>query len=112
MSNEREPLSNLGLVCKEHAPKAGRFKDSDPSKLLGEMVKLGFPATHPITGKETIEHMWVEVHTVIQPGTYQTGEELIGTLNNDPVLNCEYEIGDEVAFKLEEIEDVYIDFQS
>jgi uncharacterized protein YegJ (DUF2314 family) len=101
--SEREPLFNVGMVCKDHAPKPGRFKDSDPSKLVGEMVKLGFPATHPHTGKETIEHMWVNVHKV-------EGQELIGTLNNDPILDCEYQIGDDVAFKVEEIEDVFIDF--
>jgi uncharacterized protein YegJ (DUF2314 family) len=110
--SEREPLFNVGMVCKDHAPKPGRFKDSDPSKLLGEMVKLGFPAKHPLTGKETKEHMWVKVHTVIQPGTYQTGEELVGTLNNDPVLDTEYQNGDDVAFKVDEIEDVFIDFES
>lgn len=100
-----EPIFNVGLVCKDHAPKPGKFKDNKPADFVGKIVKLGFPATNPLSQKETLEHMWVRVDSLVQPGTYDSGEELVGTLDNDPILDCEYACGDEVAFKVEEIED-------
>lgn len=103
----KEPVFNVGLVCKDHAPKPGKFAASDPTKLIGEMVKLGFPAKNPHTGVDTLEHMWVRVTGLLPKG--MDGVELVGTLNNDPVLICEYQDGDRVAFGVEEIEDVYID---
>jgi uncharacterized protein YegJ (DUF2314 family) len=107
-----EPLFNVGMVCKDHAPKPGRFAGMKPHTFVGKLVKLGFPATNPQTNKETTEHMWVKVTQQLEVGIYSTGEELVGTLENDPFLICEYENGDEVAFKVEEIEDVYTDGDS
>lgn len=101
-----EPLFNVGMVCKDHAPKPGKYAGTEPRAFLGKLVKLGFPATNPQTMTETTEHMWVKVSEVLEPGTYDSGEELVGTLENDPFLICEYENGDEVAFKVEEIEDI------
>lgn len=99
-------MFNVGMVCKEHAPKPGRFADSDPDKFIGEMVKLGFPVKHPRTGVDTLEHMWVKVTGRVEKNM-DADEQLYGTLENDPVLECEYQNGDEIAFNVDEIEDVY-----
>jgi len=99
----REHASNIAAVC-EPCAKArlapGQFKGKDPSSFLGQFVKLGFEATNPKTGEPTTEHMWVLVD-----GLHELG--LQGTLNNDPVLICEYRNGDAVAFSVEEIEATY-----
>jgi hypothetical protein len=97
-----EPLFNVGMVCKDHAPKPGKFAGSEPSIFVGKLIKLGFPAINPRTLNETTEHMWVKVNRLCTEGE----EQLVGTLENDPFLICEYENGDEVAFKVEEIEDI------
>lgn len=95
------------LVCGDHAPKPGRFKDAEPAKLVGEMVKLGFPVKHPLTGVDTLEHMWVKV-TGLVTKDMDADEQLVGILDNDPFLLCEYQAGDEIAFNVDEIEDVYL----
>lgn len=100
----KEPLSNVGMVCgpcAEDRLKPGKFIGQDPATFIGKYVKLGFPAKNPATGADTTEHMWVKVD-----GKYEgeENEELIGTLNNDPILICEYQCGSQVAFKVAEIE--------
>ncbi len=97
-----EPLSNIGVVCPKHASKPGKYAGEDPKKFIGKHVKLGFPATDPRNGRQTTEHMWVKVE-----GLHEMG--LQGTVNNDPILNCEYKDGSGVAFGVEEIEAVYGD---
>jgi len=103
-----EPLYNIGLVCADHAPKAGKYAGQEPKTFLGKMVKLGFKAIHPLTNKESIEHMWVEVTHEIEDGD----ERLGGTLDNDPIFICDFRNGDSLAFNVEEIEDVYEEEQS
>ena len=100
----KEPLSNIGRVCgpcAEERLKPGKFAGQDPATFIGKYVKLGFPVRDPMTGKETTDHMWVAVE-----GRYEGKEDkdLIGTLNNDPILVCEYQCGALVAFKVTEIE--------
>lgn len=102
----REPISNIGRVCgpcAEERLKPGKFAGQDPATFIGRYVKLGFPARFPDTGKDTTEHMWVLVE-----GRYEgkEDEELIGTLNNDPILICAYQSGSLVAFKVVEIEEL------
>jgi hypothetical protein len=102
MSDEaREPLLNVGLVCEKHAPKPGSFTGQDPSTFIGKHVKLGFPALD--RGRQTTEHMWVMV-TELFSGPEP--EQLVGFVNNDPVLECAYKDGDAVAFAVSEIEAV------
>jgi len=94
-----EPLFNVGMVCKDHAPQPGKFAGMNPETFLGKFVKLGFDAINPRSGKETKEHMWVKV-------THMADGFLAGTLENDPILICEYQNGDGVLFQVEEIEDI------
>lgn len=96
--SSRESASNFGFVCKEHAPKPGKYQGQEPSLFVGKLVKLGFPAKRS-NGHETIEHMWVKVEKL-------QDDQLVGTLENDPFLECEYQYGDGVLFQVEEIEDV------
>jgi hypothetical protein len=105
----KESLMNVGLVCDHRAPKPGKYSGQEPHTFVGKYVKLGFPAVHPHSGVSTTEHMWVKVTQQVQPGVYQTGEELVGTLDNDPIYVTECQCGDEVAFKVDEIEEVLED---
>lgn len=92
----KEPKSNYGYVCKDHAPKPGKYKDEKAPSFIGKWVKLGFPATDG-----TIEHMWVKV-------THIDKDEIFGYLDNDPTKTYDpvLEAGTEVAFTIDEIEDV------
>jgi uncharacterized protein YegJ (DUF2314 family) len=98
----RELLSNVGRVCKHHAPVAGKFTGQDPASFLGKYVKLGFPAHRP-DGTDTTEHMWVLVESL---AASNVKAQLTGTLNNDPILETEYACGDLIAFDVSEIEAV------
>ncbi len=67
---------------------------------MGKYVKLGFKATNPVSNKETKEHMWLRVEKV-------DGPLLVGTLDNDPVMETEVKFGDTINFFVSEIEEVY-----
>lgn len=96
----KESPSNVGIVCKDHAPKPNaKFAKEKPLSFVGKYVKIGFRAKLP-TGNETVEHMWVAVKAV-------EGKKLQGILNNDPVLAIDVECGDSVTFDVSEIEAVY-----
>lgn len=95
---------NVRLVCDAHAPRAGRYTGTAPETFLGGMVKLAFKNKHPVSKKETLEHMWVEVIELVDEGVYPNGERLIGRLHSEPVLETEYVAGDELAFSVAEIE--------
>lgn len=98
----KEPLSNIGMVCDEHAPKPGKYLGQDPKTFLGKICKLGFPGIHPISGRESLEHMWVSVDRITEKG------ELQGRLKNDPIFLFDppLEHGDGIGFTVDEIEDV------
>jgi len=96
----------FGMVCGECAPKPGAYTGQQAHTFIDKQVKLGFDNTDP-SGKPKKEHMWVKVLRVAEAGEFPTGEELVGALNNDPVLQCEYQCGDTLAFKVSEIEEVY-----
>jgi hypothetical protein len=98
-------VDNVGLVCPDHAPKAGKYAGLEPSFFLGKLVKLGFDAIHPITRGPSKEHMWVRLTGVV-------GNEITGTLQNTPILEVEYSFGDEVEFVASEVEDVYVESQT
>jgi hypothetical protein len=92
----------LGTGLRAPAPKPGKFRGHDPKEFLGKFVKLCFPVKDPRPGgKVDSEHMWVKVLR-----EYEGDEDLVGELNNDPVFVCEYQCGDQLAFKVEEIEEV------
>lgn len=92
----REPLANIGHVCPKHSPKAGKFKGQDPKSFIGKFVKLGFPSDRGV-----LEHMWVKVDKL-----GENGDELEGTLDNDPVYEVGFVCGDGVGFNVDEIEAV------
>lgn len=103
---DKENLSNILLVPSALASKPGGYEDYDLASLVGSYVKLGFPAKTP-DGKDIKEHMWVKVSKVLDPET-ENNQQLLGTLDNDPVAISEYSLGDDVAFRLEEIEDYLV----
>ena len=78
-------------------PKA---KEVPPRSLIGKYIKRAFPAKHPLTGKDMVEHMWVLV-------TAYKGGRLHGTVNNDPILLCDWQDGSPVEFDPSSIELIY-----
>lgn len=93
--NEPEPIHNIGWVCREHAPKPGKYSGQDPNNFMHKFVKLGFPSP------QGVEHMWVYVERLGTQGT-----DLEGVLSNDPVYDVGYACEDGVGFDVSEIEAV------
>ena len=93
-----EPMSNIGFVCAEHAPKAGGFTDIAPEKFIGIFVKRAFSCPNGM-----IEHMWVKIEEVRTIGDEPV---LIGHLSQDPVY-AELKDGDMCEVRRAEIEDVF-----
>lgn len=89
---------NVRYVCPVHAPKPGKYADSDARDFLGTNVKVGFLAPD---GR--VEHMWVYV---IEAN--QEENSLQGIINNDPVYATQYSHGQYVEVQTWEIEDVII----
>lgn len=95
----KEPISNIGFVCSDHAPKPNeKYFDKPFDWFVGKFCKLGFQTNR----KEAPfnEFMWVYV-------TNHDDEILVGTLNNDPLYVTEYKSGDGIAFDRSEICDVF-----
>ena len=93
-----ESPENIGLVCPNCAPKPNAIYLALPPKwFLGKYVKLGFP-----TEDEKKEHCWVLVDGL----TDKNNQELVGVLDNDPILATEWHCGDRLVFRRDEIEDV------
>lgn len=97
----KSELGNIAMLCDEHSPKPNsELAEKGHEFFIGKFVKLAFKAWAP-SGEETLEHMWVKV------GKYnEESKELEGVLDNDPILDTKYKFGDEIAFRLDEIEDV------
>lgn len=93
--NNSEPLSNIGLVCRSHVPKPGKYSDINPSYFLNKIAKLGFPSP------QGTEYMWVLVKRLGNHGT-----DLEGVLDNNPVYDVGYDYGDGVGFDVSEIVDI------
>lgn len=97
----KEPISNVGFLCSEHASKPGGFTDKSLDFFVGKFAKLLFVIPESKDKRRlNFERMWVEVLRV-------EGDELIGRLDNDPMYVTEYEFNDLLAFKIQEIAEVY-----
>ncbi len=92
-----EHPANIGFRCKKHQKKPDPQYAKKPIKwFLGKHCQLSFPCP----GKRK-ELMWV----LVTGPSQAKGEELRGTLNNDPVY-AEIRCGDEVEFSRKEILEV------
>lgn len=88
----KESASNIAMMCSEHSPKPDpRWAEKPLEFFVGKFVKTGFLVIHPISNKETLEHMWVEV-----TGVDAETKRLVGALNNEPVYATELILGDTV----------------
>jgi uncharacterized protein YegJ (DUF2314 family) len=97
MNRLKEPLSNIVLVCDQHAPKPDpRYRTMPLHALVGKYCKLAFH------DQGRIEHMWVRCTAL----GHMTDFQLKGTLDNDPVVITSVEYGDQVLFNRSEIEDL------
>ena len=90
-----ESPNNWGFVCPKHRPKHDPIWDGMPlADFMDRFCKLAFPC--PNGDKE---YMWVKV-----TGLAETeGEELGGTLNNDPIKATDFQNGDRIEFSRSEI---------
>lgn len=91
---DKEPLSNMGLICKNCSPEPGRYKGQNPETFIGNYVKLKFPTRD----EKSNELLWV---LVCKLGTQ--GTQLEGVLVNDPVLDVGFVCLDGVGFDVREI---------
>ena len=98
---ENETIENQMLICsccgddiqKNWFAKYGKIN------LKNSMVKAAFPCQNP-EGKDTFEHMWVEV-------IEDKGDVVRGILSNEPIMATDYDFGDTVEFTKEEISQHY-----
>jgi uncharacterized protein YegJ (DUF2314 family) len=94
----REPKSNIGMVCPDHAPKVEKtWAEVAPIWFVGKYVKRSFPVTEH--SGVTAEHMWIRVFG------YE-GKELVGRLDNDPQFISNLRSGATVRCALDQIEAV------
>jgi len=89
-----EPLSNVGMTCKKHAPKPMGY-EGPLEDLIGKFVERGFTSK---TGDT--EHMWVKVVTV-------EDDVITGVLDNDPLFVDGLICGDETTVERGQIEAIY-----
>jgi hypothetical protein len=93
-----ESEKNMRIVPPCCAPKPQAIYLGLPPKwFLGKYVKLGFP-----TKEGRKEHCWVLVDGLAD----EEDQELVGVLNNDPIIATDWNCGDRLSFHRNEIEDV------
>ena len=92
---------NWGFKHPDCGPQPGRFSNMPIPFFFGIYAKLGFPTELPAHLPQR-EWMWVFVE-----GPAETpGQELFGTLNQDPVFSP-WQDGDTLEFRREEISEIY-----
>lgn len=102
-----EPLHNMGIVDRENSiARHKKWQEENKDLILkkGDCVKMGFDisedmAVPPGVLRERAEHMWVCI-----TDCDSSQKTFRGTLENDPILARNFENGDKVKFKREEIE--------
>lgn len=93
--SESEPLSNIFVTCPAHASKPdASLHDLPIEAYVGRWVKVGFNERNT----QRREHLWVRIHATA------AGRTLLGTIDNDPVLDIGYRHGDGVVVDVTEIE--------
>ena len=103
----KESKSNIGAVHSSCAPKPDPIIAKKPVDwFIGKHVKLGFSVPQEIIdqGGPKKEHMWVKVTRGVQEDEPQVGEELVGTLDNDPSYATDWTCGDTIGFRRDEVE--------
>jgi len=100
---------NVGMVCGDCAKQRKADTNAtayEPEYFVGRFCLLRFPITVPAGPSEKkkpgTERMWVQVVGLAQ----DYGEELLGTLANDPVYATQFAFGDVVGFNRSEIQAV------
>lgn len=96
---KKESIKNIGLVCVNCAPRPNpKYLTWPIESFVGRYIKSGFKVDKP---GGTIEHLWVHITGIENDTT------LMGTVDNDPILEVGLASGDEVFVGIKEIEDVY-----
>lgn len=95
-----ESASNIIMTCPEHSARPDpRLHGYDPFYYVSKYVKRAFKARDGGT-----EHMWVKIIAVVAD---EQGTDLLGVVNNDPVLDVGVQCGDTVRMQVTEIEDIF-----
>jgi hypothetical protein len=101
--NDNYLKNNIGIICRDCSPPPMGLERTglNPKSLIGAFVKVGVHVEDSVREECGIEreHIWILV-------TGYENEELIGTVNSQPIA-IPYALHDRVAFKLEEVEDIY-----
>ncbi len=105
MTVENRKAVTAALVCLEHRPRPdlfGVYAGVPLEKFVGTSVLLGFEGKDA-QGIDRIEYMWVHVTGFADERAH--GDELVGVVDNVPFLDMEYECGDVISFRREEIQE-------
>lgn len=94
-----EDPRNIFTTCPKHSSRPqSKYASWDPATFVGKWVKTEF--TENLTGRK--EHLWVKILEVIQDG-----KALLGTIDNDPLLNLGVECGDTTEVLISSIESCF-----
>jgi len=100
-----EPIANIFHVCEgcneERKATTQRLiaeHNLKPEDLIGAFVKLAF-----LAARDRREYMWVMVQGVGEQ------EDLLGELNNDPVVATAWTCGDKLEFMMDEIIEILVE---
>ena len=98
--------NNVGMICSNCADQRKKELNAtayEPDYFVGKFCKLGFPIASTTADrhakKPRNEYMWVKVLMLADT----PGQELLGTLANDPVYATQLAFGDLIEFNREEI---------
>ncbi len=92
-----------GLTSLAHRPRPNlycEYTEIPVERFLGNNVLLGFPGVDPY-GVKRPEYLWVFVVRLAKE--HEHGDELVGVVDSVPFLKMEYEYGDLISFRREEI---------
>lgn len=105
-----ENPNNIRVMCGKHISKPDpNLHHLQPQEYIGCAVKIAFDeiGTPTSFSSSSREHMWVLVTGFQELESVDPDRKtvkLIGTLDNDPVLNVGHECGDTIVFDITEIE--------
>jgi hypothetical protein len=105
MTAENRKAVTAALACLEHRPRpnlSGIYAQVPLGDFIGTSVLLGFKGKDGL-GAERFEYMWVHVTGLADARVH--GDELVGVIDNVPFLVMEYECGDTISFRREEIQE-------
>ncbi len=93
-----EDPRNIYRTCPKHSSRPqAKYASWNPNDFVGKWIKVEFSEK----GTDKKEHLWVKINAVKEEGI------LLGTVDNDPLLDLEVECGDSVEVSISKIESCF-----